>query len=88
MTPRMSSWRDAALREMGLGPIWVRRGSQASAPLVPEASAPQQAAMVSQQAAVHPVEKNSYMYLQTNILQYSGIFSFNSFSAAFFVPMV
>ncbi len=54
MTPRMSTWRDAALREMGLGPIWVRRGSQASAPLVPEASAPQQAAMVSQQAAVVP----------------------------------
>ena len=54
MAPRMSSWRDAALREMGLGPIWVRRGSQASAPLVPEASAPQQAAVVSQQAAVVP----------------------------------
>ena len=54
MAARMSTWRDAALREMGLGPIWVRRGSQASAPLVPEASASQQAAVVSQQAAVVP----------------------------------
>nr|MBP8922944.1 uracil-DNA glycosylase [Thauera sp.] len=45
MAARMSIWRDAALREMGLGPIWVRRGCEASAPLVSEAIVPQQAAV-------------------------------------------
>lgn len=31
MAARISSWRDAALREMGLGPIWRRRDRQSEA---------------------------------------------------------
>ncbi len=36
MAARMSSWRDAALREMGLGPIWHLRGRESECPLVAE----------------------------------------------------
>lgn len=40
MAARISSWRDAALREMGLGPIWLRRDHEDDAALIPEAMAP------------------------------------------------
>lgn len=36
MVARMSSWRDAALREMGLGPIWHLRGRESEHSLVAE----------------------------------------------------
>lgn len=36
MSARMSSWRDAALREMGLGPIWHLRGRVRERPLAAE----------------------------------------------------
>ncbi|MDX9886294.1 uracil-DNA glycosylase [Thauera sp.] len=44
MAARISTWRAAALREMGLGPIWLKRGSHEQEPFVPEATAPTQPA--------------------------------------------
>lgn len=40
MAARISTWRDAALREMGLGPIWVKRDSKDRVPFVADAIAP------------------------------------------------
>lgn len=40
MAARMSTWRDAALREMGLAPIWLKRDSKRENPCDPGSIAP------------------------------------------------
>ena len=45
MVARISTWRAAALREMGLGPIWLKRGSPEQESFVPDAIAPAQPAV-------------------------------------------
>ena len=44
MAARISTWRAAALREMGLGPIWLKRGNDQAA-FVPDSITPAQPAV-------------------------------------------